>query len=122
MTGDDVVLEVGDETWEQLVNEADLPVILVVSARWWADEVRLREDLDALAERTQERLVVAHADEDSNPRMVRALSVPSVPAAFVFRDGALVESAAGPLPDRRLRGLAERALASAPDRDDATPP
>jgi thioredoxin 1 len=76
-----------DQTFEESVNGADVPVLVEFSARWCGPCKMLAPVLDALATEQAEHLRVAQIDVDDNPETVRRYGVLSMPTLLLFVDG-----------------------------------
>ncbi len=89
------VLELTDATFDEVVNAADVPVLVEFSARWCGPCASLRK----VAEEQDGRLVVATLDVDDHPATYRRHDVLALPTVVLFVDGR---------PRRRLVGARSR--------------
>ncbi len=93
------VLELTDETFDEVVNASDVPVLVEFSARWRGPCARFAPVLERVAEEEQGRLVVATLDVDDHPVTYRRHDVMAIPTVVLFVDGQ---------PRRRLVGARGR--------------
>ena len=89
---------VTDRTFADEVIASPLPVLLDCWAAWCAPCGAMAPVLDDLAKAYAGRLKVAKLNVDQNPMTASRYSVMSLPMLLFFRDGKLMDSAAGALP------------------------
>ncbi len=93
-----MIVTVSDDTFEELVLRAELPVLLDFTADWCPPcrmiEPVLREMSDELAG----RLVVAQLDVDTNPRTALAAGVLGMPTLRLYVDGRVATQVVGARP------------------------
>ncbi len=89
---------VTDRTFATEVIASPLPVLLDCWAAWCAPCGAMAPVLDDLARAYAGRLKVAKLNVDQNPMTASRFSVMSLPMLLFFRDGKMVDSAAGALP------------------------
>jgi thioredoxin 1 len=81
------VIDLTDDTIEELVAVATVPVLVDVTAPWCAPCRMMEPVLDELAIGAPDELVVARLDADLHPETARRLSVMSFPTMSVFAEG-----------------------------------
>lgn len=89
---------VTDRTFSDEVIASPLPVLLDCWAAWCAPCGAMAPVLDDLARAYAGRLKVAKLNVDQNPMTASRYNVMSLPMLLFFRDGKIVDSAAGALP------------------------
>lgn len=89
---------VTDRTFANEVISSPLPVLLECWAAWCSACGALSPVLNDLARNYAGRLKVAKLNVDQNPSTASRYSVMSLPMLLFFRDGRVVDSAAGALP------------------------
>lgn len=89
---------VTDRSFESEVIGSALPVVLDCWASWCSYCAALTPILDDLARIHAGRLKVAKLNVDQNPVTAARFNVMSLPTLLFFRDGRLVDTAAGALP------------------------
>lgn len=93
---------VTDGTFTAEVLESPLPVLLDCWAAWCAPCGAMSPILDDLAKTYAGRLKVAKLNVDQNPATASRYSVLSLPTLLFFRDGKVVDTAAGALPRQEI--------------------
>ena len=89
---------VTDRTFADEVIASPLPVMLECWAAWCSACGAVAPILEALASAYAGRLKIAKLNVDQNPATASRYSVMSLPMLLFFRDGKLVDTAAGALP------------------------
>ena len=93
---------VTDRTFADEVLASPLPVLLDCWAAWCAPCGAMAPILDDLARNYAGRLKVAKLNVDQNPVTASRYSVMSLPTLLFFRDGQVVDTAAGALPRQEI--------------------
>jgi thioredoxin 1 len=102
MIAEQQVVTVTEATFDRVVLQAQLPVVVDFWAGWcppckWLDPV-----VKDLAIEQAGRLLVAKVDADENPGLVRRYGTLSLPSLLVFVDGVERARIIGARPKRRL--------------------
>ncbi|MFD9422132.1 MULTISPECIES: thioredoxin [unclassified Streptomyces] len=96
------VADVTDETFDQEVLAAGLPVLVQFTADWCGPCRQLVPVLSAIAREDADRLKIVQLDVDHNPGITVRYGVLSTPTLMVFRAGEPVKSMVGARPKRKL--------------------
>ncbi|MEV5675170.1 MULTISPECIES: thioredoxin [unclassified Streptomyces] len=96
------VADVTDETFDQEVLAAGLPVLVQFTADWCGPCRQLAPVLSAIAREDADRLKIVQLDVDRNPGITVRYGVLSTPTLMVFRAGEPVKSMVGARPKRKL--------------------
>lgn len=104
---------------EVLERSRQRPVLVDFWAAWCAPCRSLAPILDKLAAAYADRAEVVKVDTDAEPELAARYGVRSLPTLAVFRHGQLVEAVLGAQPEAALRGLLDRHVERASDRERA---
>lgn len=102
---------VTDRTFSQEVLNSPLPVLLECWANWCSACGAVAPILHDLANAYAGRLKIAKLNVDQNPATASRFNVMSLPMLLFFRDGKLVDTAAGALPRLEIERYLYRFLA-----------
>ena len=102
-----MVEEVDAGTFEELVLEADLPVLVDFWAPWCGQCRGMAQVVEEAAERLDGRVAVYKCDADENNDLAVQLGVMSLPTLILFRDGSPIDTFCGPTPLSELVEAAE---------------
>ena len=86
------------------------PVLVDFYAPWCGPCRSFKPKLEALAETLGGRAKVAFVNIDDHPELAERFGILSIPALRLFKNGNLLGSANGALPDAVLAAFVERAL------------
>jgi thioredoxin 1 len=103
-----MITTVSDDTFDELVLRAELPVLLDFTADWCPPCKMIKPVLAEIAEELAGQLVVAELDVDVNPRTAQAAGVLGMPTLNLYVDGEVVTQVVGARPKAAiLRAIAE---------------
>lgn len=103
-------IAVTDETFQQEVLEAELPVLVDFWAEWCGPCKKVAPILEKLSGEYQGRLTIAKVDIDQNPRIAQALRIQSIPTMIIFSGGRPVDMTQGALPEPQLKQFLQQHL------------
>ncbi len=104
---------VTDATFDQLVIDNKLPVLVDFWAPWCGPCRAIAPAVEQLAKDFAGRAVVAKLNVDDNPQTAQRFGISGIPALFVFKGGAVVERLLGARPAQALREALARHVAGA---------
>lgn len=93
---------VTDTTFEQEVLGSDKPVIVDFWADWCGPCRMVSPVLDQIAAEYAGKVEVVKVNIDENPRVAAELGITSIPAIYLFKNGALKSSVVGARPKQYL--------------------
>jgi putative thioredoxin len=85
-----------------------VPVVVDLWATWCGPCRTLSPIIEKVIDETRGAVELAKVDVDANPDVSRAFQVQSIPAVFAIKDGAIVDSFVGALPESAVREFVER--------------
>lgn len=98
-------IELTDQTFEDLVNHAQLPVVVDFWACWCGPCQKMGPVLERFAQRKAGEVIVAKVDTDANPRTSSRFEIQGIPTLIVFRGGQEAKRQTGLVPERVLDSL-----------------
>jgi thioredoxin 1 len=103
-----MIVTVSDDTFEELVLRAELPVLLDFTADWCPPCKMIKPVLAELADELAGRLIVAELDVDTNPIAAQAAGVLGMPTLNLYVGGRVATQVVGARPKAALmRAIAE---------------
>ncbi len=111
--------DVTDATFEEAViaRSAEVPVVVDLWAPWCGPCKTLGPILEQVVAGTDGAVELAKVNVDDNPRVASSFQVQSIPAVFAIRDGKVVDSFIGALPEAQVAEFVAR-LAPQPSEAD----
>lgn len=107
------VLELTTASFDQVIRDSGKPVLVDFWAPWCGPCRMVAPVVEQLAREFAGRAVVAKLNIDEHPQIAQRYGIMSIPALYIFRDGALVEQLVGAQPAAVIRqALARHAPAS----------
>lgn len=104
------VRDITDDTFDTVVGETGLPVIIDFWAPWCGPCKMLEAPLRRLAEEYEGRIAFAKVDIAAATALAERFSVKATPTFILFRDGREVERKVGGIPASVLRTWAASAV------------
>ncbi len=101
---------VTEQTFEQEVLQANLPVLVDFWAEWCGPCRLIAPIVEELAGEYAGRLKVVKVDVDDNQHLAMRYSIMSIPTLGVFKGGQMVERIVGYMPKAELKRRIESAL------------
>lgn len=94
---------VSDDTFEQQVLKAKMPVLVDFWAPWCRPCLMTAPVLEELAKEYADRLIIAKIDVDQNVKTAAKYQIMSIPNLIVFKDGKPVSQIIGYKPKDELK-------------------
>jgi len=103
-------LEVTDETFDQEVLQATVPVLVDFWAPWCGPCRMAAPIVHEVAEKYEGRCKVVKVNVDENPEVASRYQIRSIPSLFLFKDGRQVDQAIGVQTAAQLSAMIEAQL------------
>ncbi len=100
-----VAVDVTDATFEQEVVERSksVPVVIDLWAPWCGPCRTLGPIIEKVVADTRGKVALCKVNVDENPGISQAFRVQSIPAVFAVKDGQVVDTFVGALPEHQIR-------------------
>lgn len=103
--------QVTDDNFNELVVNAEMPVLLDFYADWCGPCKVLGPIIDELAEEFDGRALVAKVNTETNPKLSQHFKIKSIPTIMFVHKGNLVERFQGLIPKPNLEEILEEYIA-----------
>jgi len=91
-------LKVTDDSFEDEVLNACLPVVVDFWAEWCGPCLSMAPLLEEIADELTGSVFIVKLDVDSNPKLTETYDIHSVPAFIIFKNGVLLDKDIGLMP------------------------
>ncbi len=96
-------VSIDDSNFEQMVLQAEKPVLMDFWAAWCKPCLMVAPILDELAEEYNGRINFVKMDVDQNPKTAARYNIMSIPTLLIFKNGEPVSHIAGFRPKEELK-------------------
>ncbi|GAB4498854.1 MAG: thioredoxin [Anaerolineales bacterium] len=103
MTGEP--LHITDDTFEKVVMQSELPVIVDFWAPWCNPCKMIAPTLDKLAKELEGKIVIAKVNTDDHAQWMQKFGIQGIPTLLFVSNGKVVHRQVGALPERMLRDV-----------------
>ena len=98
-------LHITDETFEKIVMQSELPVIVDFWAPWCNPCKMIAPTLDKLAKELDGKIVIAKVNTDDHAQWMQKFGIQGIPTLLFVSNGKIVHRQVGALPERMLRDV-----------------
>ena len=105
-----MVTEVTDQNFEEEVIKSNLPVMMDLWAPWCRPCLMVAPVVDKLAANYKGRFKCCRMNVDKNPRTATKYRIMSIPTLLFIKDGQVVDTVIGAVPERTLQPKIEALL------------
>lgn len=107
-------VHVTDAEFEEVVLKSSLPVIVDFWAPWCGPCRMVAPILDKVAKKMGDKLVIAKVNTDENAEWAQKYGVRGIPTMLFIKDGELVHTQVGALPEAKITEIVNEYLIKAP--------
>ena len=105
-----MLIDISDQNFEEEVLKSTLPVMVDLWAPWCAPCRMVAPVVERLAEKYDKRFKFCRLNVDENPQTASKYGIMSIPTLMFFKDGKVVETVTGAVPERVLQPKVEELL------------
>ena len=99
-----------DNSFEQDVVNATVPVVVDYWAEWCAPCRQIAPALEEIAAEMEGRVTIAKMNVDENPQTPGKFGVRGIPTLMLFKDGQVASTKIGALPKGKIKEWIESAI------------
>lgn len=96
-------LTLSEETFDQTVSNAKIPILVDFWAPWCAPCQAVAPILDELAEEYQGKIVISRLNVDEAPKVAARYGISAIPTMLLFKEGKPVSQIVGFRPKAELK-------------------
>ena len=104
-------INITDDTFQQEVIDADIPVLVDFWADWCAPCKMIAPIVEELAHELDGKVKFTKLDVDDNPKTATSFGIRGIPTMLIFKSGQPVDQVVGAVSKSVLRGRLDEALA-----------
>ena len=105
-----MVIDISDKNFEEDVLKSALPVLVDLWAPWCGPCRMIAPVVEKLAEKYDRRFKFCRLNVDENPQTASQYRIMSIPTLMFFKDGKVVDTVIGAVPERALQSKIEELL------------
>lgn len=98
-------LHITDESFEKVVMQSNLPVIVDFWAPWCNPCKMIAPTLDKLAKELEGKIIIAKVNTDDHAEWMQKFGIQGIPTLLFVSNGKVVHRQVGALPERMLRDV-----------------
>ena len=98
-----MIKELTDENFQHVIDNSELPVLVVWRADWCAPSRQINPTLEQIDALFNQHVNVYKIDIDENPKITKEMSVRGIPTLLLFKNGQVHAEKSGSLPLKSLK-------------------
>jgi thioredoxin 1 len=108
--GENTLVHVGEDNFEEEVLKADRPALVDFWAPWCGPCIAIGPTVEALAVQYRDQIKVAKVNIDDHPKVAEPYGVMSIPTLMLFKEGKVLDTLVGLVPKERLEAFIRKAM------------
>jgi len=96
------IIELSDESFEEMINSSDKPVMVDFWAPWCGPCKAIGPTVEALCAEYGDQMIFAKVNVDDNPLSPSKFGVQAIPTLIFFKDGKVAEQVTGMVAKEKL--------------------
>ena len=96
------VLEISDQTFEEVVLKSKIPVMVDLWAAWCGPCKMIHPIIDEMATEYEGRALMTKLDVDSNRETAMKYGIRNIPTVLYFKNGEVVDKQVGAVPKKKF--------------------
>lgn len=105
-----MVLDITDQTFEEEVLKANQPVLVDLWAPWCGPCRMVSPVVESLSEKNKGKFKFCKINVDENQKTASQYSVMSIPTLMFFKDGKVIDTVIGAVPESTLQAKIDEIL------------
>ena len=94
------MIELTDETFEEVVMKSELPVVIDFGATWCGPCKKVAPIIDEIGEEYEGKIVAVKCDIEDCPEVTRRFGIMNIPTVLFIKDGQIVDKNVGAAPKK----------------------
>ena len=104
------MINLTDENFEKEITSAEKPILVDFWAQWCTPCLVLSPILEKLAEKYEEKLILAKVDLDAAPQISQKYGIEQIPTVILFKEGKPMSGFIGVKPEPVIKNWLEQNL------------
>jgi thioredoxin 1 len=108
--GEETLVHIGEDNFDDEVLKADRPVLVDFWAPWCGPCKAIGPIVEEMSVQYRDQIKVAKVNIDDYPKPAENYGVMSIPTLILFKDGKVIDTLVGLVPKERLETFIRKAL------------